>query len=106
MKPEVGKRIRELREAHCYSREWFAELADISPKFLYDLEAGNKGCSAEVIYRISKALSVSVEYLMTGENEERQGTEKLICVLEMIEPKKKSQITELLALMSRMCDLL
>lgn len=106
MDSDVGRRIRELREAHCYSREWFAELADISPKFLYDLEAGNKGCSAEVIYRISKVLSVSVEYLMTGEDAESQGTEKLIGILEMIGPKKKSQITELLDLMSRMCDLL
>lgn len=104
MNQEVGERIRELREAHCYSREWFAELVNISSKFLYDLETGRKGCSAEVIYRIAKTLSVSVEYLMTGEDAVQCGTQKLICVLEMIEPKKKSQITELLDLMSRMCD--
>lgn len=101
---KVGERIRELREGHCYTREWFAEVVDISSKFLYDLETGKKGCSADVIYRISKALSVSVEYLMTGEDTEHQGTEKLICVLEMIEPKKKSQITELLQLINRMCE--
>lgn len=106
MNQEIGERIRELRESQCYSRERFAEMADISPKFLYDLEKGNKGCSAEVIYRIAKALSVSVEYLMAGESAIQRETVELICVLEKIEPNKKRQMRELLELMNSMCELL
>lgn len=29
---KVGERIRELREGHCYTREWFSEIVDISSK--------------------------------------------------------------------------
>lgn len=104
MESKVGERIRELRELQCYTREGFAEKVDISAKFLYDVETGKKGCSADTMYRISRALSVSVEYLMTGEDSQHMGNEKLICVLEMIEPKKKSQMKEILQILSRMCD--
>ena len=35
-----------------------AELADISPRFLYEIETGRKGFSAEVYYKIGQALDV------------------------------------------------
>ncbi len=104
MESKVGERIRELREMQSYTREGFAEKIGISAKFLYDVETGKKGCSADTMYRISKALSVSVEYLMTGEDLQHVGDEKLICVLEMIDSKKKSQMMEILKILSRMCD--
>ena len=106
MNQEVGERIRELRESKGYSRELFAELVEISSKFLYDLEKGNKRCSAQVLYRIAKVLSVSVEYLMTGENAVQRETMELIYVLEKIEPNKKRQIKELLELTYSIFELL
>ena len=38
----IGGRIRALRELNRYTREKFAEIADISPKFLYEIETGQK----------------------------------------------------------------
>ena len=35
---EAGSKIRFLREEKHYTREHLAELADISPKFLYEVE--------------------------------------------------------------------
>lgn len=49
----VGERIRELRESQNYTREGFAEKVDISAKFLYEIEVGKKGFSADVLCRIS-----------------------------------------------------
>lgn len=40
----LGKRILSERLLHNYTREYLAELADISPKFLYEIETGKKGC--------------------------------------------------------------
>lgn len=65
---EPASRIRELRECNRFTREQLAELADISPKFLYEIETGKKGFTADTLYRISKALSVSSEYILTGKN--------------------------------------
>lgn len=41
---ETGARIRALREAAGYSREQLSEMADISVKFLYEIESGKKAC--------------------------------------------------------------
>ena len=62
----AGGRIRELREANGYTREKFSEIADISPKFLYEIETGKKGFSASTLYRIAKGLCISCEHILSG----------------------------------------
>lgn len=66
-KIEVGERIRLLREKNCYSQEELAKRANITKKFLYEIEHGRKGFSAEVLYALSNALSASCDYLLKGE---------------------------------------
>lgn len=39
---ETGARVRALRETAGYSREQLSEMADISVKFLYEIESGKK----------------------------------------------------------------
>lgn len=99
---QVGARIRELREIQNYTREVLAEKVDISAKFLYEIEAGKKGFSADTLCRISKALSVSCDYIMLGEEKEHRGKEKIICALEMLEPKQVSKIQDILRILNEM----
>lgn len=66
----TGARIWQLRVAAGYSREVLSEMADISPKFLYEIENGKKGMSAQTLCNISKALGVSSDYLLTGSRPE------------------------------------
>lgn len=101
---QIGARIRELREIQHYTREGLAEKVDISAKFLYEIEAGKKGFSAETLCRISKALSVSCDYIMLGEEKEHRGSEKIICVLEMLEPKQVSRMKDLIRILCDMCE--
>lgn len=63
----VGKRIREIREKQRISREELASMVEITPKFLYEVENGKKGISARNLYKIAVVLSVSCDYLLTGE---------------------------------------
>ncbi len=63
----AGQRIREMREVQSYAREALAEKTGISDKFLYEVETGKKGFSADVLCRLSEALSVSCDYIMLGE---------------------------------------
>ncbi|MCX8129445.1 MAG: helix-turn-helix domain-containing protein [Clostridia bacterium] len=65
---KAGLRIRKLRELRNMTREAFSELVEISPKFLYEIETGQKGFSADTLYRIANALSVSTEYILTGDD--------------------------------------
>lgn len=76
----VGQRIRGLREIRSYTRRNLAEKIDVSEKFLYEIEMGKKGFSADILYRLAIALAVSCEYIMAGE--ERRGVEKIIYVSE------------------------
>lgn len=62
----IGDRIMMLRIANHLSRERLAEMADISTKFLYEVENGKKGCSAYVLYRLATALGIKSDYVMNG----------------------------------------
>lgn len=99
----AGQRIREMRETQSYTREALAEIVGISDKFLYEIETGKKGFSADVLCRLSKALSVSCDYIMLGEEKEHHGMEKVICVLEMVEPKQRSRMQDILRILYDMC---
>ena len=99
-----GQRIRELRETHNYTREGFAEKIDISVKFLYEIETGKKSFSVEILYRISKALSVSCDYIMRGKEMEHSDVEKMACALETLEPKQVRKIEEILKILLEMCE--
>ena len=103
---EIGERIRELREIQNYTREGLAEKVDISAKFLYGIEVGKKGFSADTLCRISKALSVSCDYIMYGEEKEHRSKEKIICVLEMLEPRQVSKMQDILKILSNMLEAL
>ena len=47
----AGMRIKKLRLEKRYTREQLAYLADISDKFLYEIESGKKGFSAVTLMK-------------------------------------------------------
>ena len=63
----AGIRIRYLREEKKYTRERLAELAEISPKFLYEIEVGCKGFSADTLYKLSEALDTNADFILHGD---------------------------------------
>ena len=62
----VGTRIRKLREERGMTREELASKAEITTKFLYEVENGKKGLSANNLYKIASTLSSSCDYLLLG----------------------------------------
>ncbi|MCM1263935.1 MAG: helix-turn-helix domain-containing protein [Butyrivibrio sp.] len=106
LKMKIGERIRELREMQNYTRERFAEKVSISSKFLYEIETGRKGFSAETLCKIAQALSVSCDYIMYGEEKESRNIQKIACVLEMLEPRQISKIYDILKVLYSMCEVL
>ncbi len=96
----VGKRIRELREANDYTREAFAEMIDISAKFLYEIEMGKKGFSAELLCRMSEVLSVSCDYIMYGEVKTDSCSHSVYDALISLNPAQISKIRNMLVVLS------
>lgn len=63
---EVGERIRLERDRQGYTREELAELADISAKYLYEIEHGKRGFSVLILCNLCRALRVDYECLLVG----------------------------------------
>lgn len=101
---KVGNRIRELREMHNYTREGMAEMVEISPKFLYEIESGKKGFSSDVLCKIARTLTVSCDYIMYGEEQSLKISEKMYCILKQVETKQIIKIQSILKLLIEICD--
>jgi len=60
----MGKRIRRAREAKGMTQRALAEQADITRKYVVDLEAGRYDPTIGVLRKLAKALGVPVTELL------------------------------------------
>jgi len=63
---EMGKRILERRKQMGLSQDELAEKMDVTPQMISTAELGKKGIRPENLLKLSKALDVSADYLLTG----------------------------------------
>jgi transcriptional regulator with XRE-family HTH domain len=66
----VGERIRKRRVELGWTQDQLCQKAGISKGFCSDLENDKRSVSAENLLDIARALSVSLDYLMTGKSSE------------------------------------
>ncbi len=65
----LGKRIRTLRRQKDYSQEQLAEQANISGKYLGEVERGQANISIDILDKISVAMGIKVSDLLDFEHE-------------------------------------
>ena len=91
----AGMRIKKLRLEKRYTREQLAYLADISDKFLYEIESGKKGFSAVTLMKLSKALNVSMDYIMAGKDI-KSSEDGIVATLEQFKPNTLENVERLI----------
>lgn len=91
---KTGQRIMCLRKQKAFTREYLAELADISAKFLYEIEMGKKGCSSYILYRLSRALDVPPDLLIRDQEDASEDSVKKI--YGVLDCKHKTQVDTIL----------
>ena len=64
---DMGARISAQRKYLGITQETLAEKADVSPQLISAVENGIRAVSSDKLFRISRALHVSADYLMSGE---------------------------------------
>jgi len=64
---EMGKRISERRKKMGLTQEALAEKGDMTTQFVSYAEAGKRAMRPENLLKISSALGVSADYLLTGD---------------------------------------
>lgn len=62
----IGARIRSYRKSLNLSQESLAEMSDIHPTYLGQIERGEKNATIEIIQRISAALHVPLSTLFNN----------------------------------------
>lgn len=91
----IGKRVRDMREKQNYTREDFSELADISVQFIAEIETGKKNMSTNSLFKVSKALHVSSDYLVFG-NDTKSDFSEIEAVLSGLSQNDLKFVEELL----------
>lgn len=99
---EIGERIKYLREVNNYTRDALAERIGISAKFLYEIEKGRKGFSADTLVKIAKSVSVSCDYIMFGDKAQNKGIDDIEKILEEFSTEQLEQIRGILEVMLKL----
>lgn len=67
--PEIGTRIKKLRENSNLSKEILSEFLDIDTDALYKIEKGKNPPTADMIYSLSDLFFCSVDYILFGDGD-------------------------------------
>lgn len=93
----LGNRIKTMRNKNNFTREKLAELVDVSPRFLAEVEAGKIGVSIQTLKNICVALDVSSDYLLGIINDDKlSASEILYEKLTNLDPRFFSIVTLLI----------
>ena len=63
-KTTMGDRIRVARKAKQLTQEQLAEILDVTPYYMGELERGNKTPSLDLFIKLVENLNVSADYLL------------------------------------------
>ncbi|MCD7715689.1 MAG: helix-turn-helix domain-containing protein [Lachnospiraceae bacterium] len=63
---EIGSRIKQARRNEKLTQEQLAELINVSPHYIYEIEQGRKTMSLDTFERLSSELHLSLDYLFWG----------------------------------------
>ena len=85
---QSGDRIRQLRKENGYTQERLAQTLNIDRSLLSHIEAGKRGCSIDLLVRLSDVFNVSLDLLILGKDKAPLDTSSRILL--------RSDITELI----------
>lgn len=100
---EIGKRILDRRKQLGLTQEALAEKAEVTTQFVSYAESGKRAMRPENLLKISEALCVSADYLLTGDMIDKDSlllSEKL----RMLTPKQLRLIEGLLDTYIAFCN--
>jgi transcriptional regulator with XRE-family HTH domain len=65
--PDIGDRIKEIREHRNLTQDQLAELSGVSKGFLSEIENNHRNPSSEYVLKIANALGASIDFLLRGD---------------------------------------
>ncbi len=68
----MGERLRKVRQQRQLSQETLARRAMLALSTIIRIERGQRSAHPETIQRLASALDISPQWLMRGDNNDRQ----------------------------------
>lgn len=98
---ELGFRIKQCRKNKQLTQEKLAELIDVSPHYIYEIEKGLKCMSLTTLADIAAALNISTDYLLFGTQEysSQEQIDQLDLILNGLTDQKRQNIAEVIKLL-------
>lgn len=103
---ELGLRIKQCRKMQHLTQENLAELIDVSPHYIYELEKGLKCMSLTTLIDIASALNLSTDYLLFGmqntsaaPSKEDAPVDRLSLLLKNLTPQQRDNLSDILAVL-------
>ena len=82
--------------------EKLGEMAEISDRFIYDVETGQKGISAETLYKLSRALNVTSDYLLFEVEENKNELSYVTEILKNLSPSELESVEKIILEISKL----
>ncbi|MFR1884779.1 MAG: helix-turn-helix domain-containing protein [Blautia sp.] len=102
---QIGLRVKNSRRKKHLTQEKFAELIDVSPHYIYEIERGLKAMSLYTLNNIVVCLDISSDYLLYGDdsprktNSPKQSKDKLTLITETLSPQKKNTVADIISVL-------
>ena len=100
----IGQKIRLEREMLNLSRENLAEIVELSPFYIGQIERGERKMSLDTLAKLVDTFNVSVDYLLFGSNlhNEDLDLKNFYPILEIVDNNYNKILKELLIILSRL----
>lgn len=92
----LGINIKTARKKVHMTQEELAEKVDISTVFVSQIENANRKASLETVYKISKALNITIDDLLSDEKQKAiDDVDELLFLLQSRSDTEKKFVTEI-----------
>ena len=98
-----GARLRSRRNALGLTQEDVAENTAISLRFYQMIERGEKSISLDTLIALSKALTVSIDYLLLGDLSQSLDN-PIAGILDGLSPSQKADAAKIIELYAKACQ--
>lgn len=83
---KLGKVLKDARIDKGLTREQFAEIINITPRYLMSIENENKKPSYDLLFRLIRELNISADMIfypeLNNKNNESEQLRRLICLCD------------------------
>ena len=98
-----GERIHNRRNTLGFTQEYVSVEAGISLRFYQMVERGEKSVSLDTLIRLSRTLTISIDYLLFGDLSYTLNN-PLTDILNGLSPQRREDALKILQLFSGACD--